>query len=673
MSRRSTREPKQAPKSLAEDDFYPEEESELGAAEEDDNLRVPKKARGKKRKADGETSDCYPKAKRARGTRGMLKQLVEMPLDVLFEIFGGLDPIDLLHLARTTQDLRALLMSRSSISVWKQSRSNIPGLPECPDDLSEPQYANLSFGKSCDFCLRTLGNIHTVWSARFKICTKCVDGQFRLKPDHWLECRRYPTELADMVPVIIKEHNRRDKVLYHVELDRRWQAEYIQAKNKRDWLKGVLEKRKPISEHADACSKWYQGIQTAREQQRASAICDRQALVMERLKKLGWEEELSKMSRGSSMPQDHPTVLKACQKELTERALSNLEEFLNSYMQTVKTRRLARERHDKLLHRLPILKSILETFVATLPANALHPSAGELFRDSVVWDIIINTPSTVDFKKEHFDPIVPMLPDIVLRWKRKIEEKLLHLIRTAAPEYTFDPETVFQLATTAFSCSGCGYKNQSLWHPRVLMHSCATKNDYSAVEDADLNDVKSALRQVYWNYRLCLSFKPYDLQLLSKVVGMCGLDPNTATAVDMDVVNPIFECVACNRPQLGRATMTWREVCVHSRVHSAGPEMTLELMNDQEAHVVRARMVEQQERDRAAPCYRELICVHCKETGNTTYLTKHVKKEHGKLNPTSEDIQPLLDANHFPNVFYLWPPREEVEEEQPSATGMVTN
>ncbi|KAF9481490.1 hypothetical protein BDN70DRAFT_803339 [Pholiota conissans] len=80
---------------------------------------------------------------------GPLNNLVEAPVDVLFEIFGLLEPRDLLHIARTTKSLRSLLMSRSSVTVWKSARSNIFGLPDCPDDLSEPQYAALMFVKRC--------------------------------------------------------------------------------------------------------------------------------------------------------------------------------------------------------------------------------------------------------------------------------------------------------------------------------------------------------------------------------------------------------------------------------------------------------------------------------------------------------------------------------------------
>ncbi|KZT09619.1 uncharacterized protein LAESUDRAFT_646055 [Laetiporus sulphureus 93-53] len=79
----------------------------------------------------------------------VLDKLPEMPLDILLEIFSHLRPLDLLHLARTTKALRTMLMSRSSISLWKGARELVGRLPDCPSDLSEPQYANLLFDQHC--------------------------------------------------------------------------------------------------------------------------------------------------------------------------------------------------------------------------------------------------------------------------------------------------------------------------------------------------------------------------------------------------------------------------------------------------------------------------------------------------------------------------------------------
>ena len=99
--------------------------------------------------------------------------MLEMPLDVLIEvrrscllhrsgegellqyptqIFHFLHPRDLLNLARTSKDFRALLMDRKSAPWWRATRSQIEGLPPCPKTLSEPAYANLLFFNHCHVC-----------------------------------------------------------------------------------------------------------------------------------------------------------------------------------------------------------------------------------------------------------------------------------------------------------------------------------------------------------------------------------------------------------------------------------------------------------------------------------------------------------------------------------------
>jgi hypothetical protein len=49
------------------------------------------------------------KIKRVRGRRGILSSLREFPLDVVAEIFGHLNPIDLINLSRTTKEIRGAL------------------------------------------------------------------------------------------------------------------------------------------------------------------------------------------------------------------------------------------------------------------------------------------------------------------------------------------------------------------------------------------------------------------------------------------------------------------------------------------------------------------------------------------------------------------------------------
>lgn len=40
-------------------------------------------------------------------------------------------------------------MHKSAISVWRSTLSQVPGLPECPPGMSEPQWVNLAFDPHC--------------------------------------------------------------------------------------------------------------------------------------------------------------------------------------------------------------------------------------------------------------------------------------------------------------------------------------------------------------------------------------------------------------------------------------------------------------------------------------------------------------------------------------------
>lgn len=118
--------------------------------------------------------------KKVRGKLGLLERVTkDVPMDVIievhkifcavacatlilshvFQIFGHLDPGDLLHLARTSRDLRDILMSKSSEGIWRAARRNVEGLPPLPSDLNEPQYAHLLFEPYCHVSVHTPTNL----------------------------------------------------------------------------------------------------------------------------------------------------------------------------------------------------------------------------------------------------------------------------------------------------------------------------------------------------------------------------------------------------------------------------------------------------------------------------------------------------------------------------------
>ncbi|KAF8961139.1 hypothetical protein BDZ97DRAFT_2077007 [Flammula alnicola] len=121
----------------------------------------PVKAKGKKKSA-------------GRKVTGTLKNFVDLPLDIIYETVSYLEPLDLLTLARLSKEFRALFMSRSSLAIWRRVLNDVPDLPSCPRDLSEPQYASLIFEKFCMACGSTRGAIDVDFKIRMRFCATCA-------------------------------------------------------------------------------------------------------------------------------------------------------------------------------------------------------------------------------------------------------------------------------------------------------------------------------------------------------------------------------------------------------------------------------------------------------------------------------------------------------------------
>ena len=136
-------------------------------ASDDPNLAPPP---SKRRKQAG-TSPA--KSKHRNKNEGKLASLPDLPLDILYEvrikllvllpairqsdvwrapqILRRLDPRDLLHLSRLSKRLHTGIMSRTFAYVWRASIAGVkgPSPPPKPDDMNEPQYVDLLWGKGC--------------------------------------------------------------------------------------------------------------------------------------------------------------------------------------------------------------------------------------------------------------------------------------------------------------------------------------------------------------------------------------------------------------------------------------------------------------------------------------------------------------------------------------------
>lgn len=234
-----------------------------------------------------------------------------------------------------------------------------------------------------------------------------------------------------------------------------------------------------------------------------------------------------------------------------------VDDFINTFMGTVKAKRLRDERHTTLLERLSILGKVYNTCVETYPINSIIPCVADVYLDPVVQDLVMGLPLSATFTDENLATVGALFPDIVLRWRKQTEEKLLNMISQGCSTQNV-PESAFQLATTIFSCTLC--PDDPLTYPRVLVHRCATKKNYNyhpVVDGDDLSVLWRSLDCSYWNAGNYMNFEAQKIAILTKVIKLCGLDPKSATREDMDKQNPIFECLACNDARKGRCTLSW--------------------------------------------------------------------------------------------------------------------
>ncbi|KAF8186739.1 hypothetical protein BJ912DRAFT_1111508 [Pholiota molesta] len=86
-------------------------------------------------------------------------------------ITSHLHPLDLLHLSRASRHFARMFLCTDNRHAWLAARRTVEGLPDCPSDLSEAQYAHVLFESICSGCGK-IGR-HLLFSLRVRFCAPC--------------------------------------------------------------------------------------------------------------------------------------------------------------------------------------------------------------------------------------------------------------------------------------------------------------------------------------------------------------------------------------------------------------------------------------------------------------------------------------------------------------------
>ncbi|KAJ7444862.1 hypothetical protein FB451DRAFT_1376335 [Mycena latifolia] len=498
-----------------------------------------------------------------------------LPLDILFEIFSYLHPLDLLRLARTTKPFRRFLLNRANVAIWRSAFDNNAregGPPACPSYMAEPAWARVAFEKTCHICFATLredpGVDSVWWEFGTRYCGDCMGSQVTSTVS--VKLKRLDPQRSDWetnfprVPRL--RYGQRLSWYYLVAHQREMIDAFIETEDE-ELRAAIVESRaeqtRVVMQHSKLCRDWAeQQIKHRREQahtrqveaenrrranelkQQATKEVRLQAIVA-KLKTLGWADE--PWMAGGTLAQQiryHPSV--DVPKPLAPRAYRELEPALLLRLTAAKHTETLKQRLRVFRTTLPLIidKTELEN-----PAFSVTPRLVDILLIPAVRKVLEQEGDAPLSPEQLISTLRPIMPALLETWVGEAEtqiathaRKLLNLEGENAPA---DPLT---LAIAYVNCpQPCGTAG---YFSRLSKHSCTSSWSHLPWSWHHGNDADS-YEVLAENCTLEKPFTPIILNFggalhgLEGVVRAYGRDPKTATVKEMAGERRLVTCSLC--------------------------------------------------------------------------------------------------------------------------------
>ncbi|KAH6894940.1 hypothetical protein BKA70DRAFT_1567797 [Coprinopsis sp. MPI-PUGE-AT-0042] len=462
-----------------------------------------------------------------------LSPFASVPLEILYEFCGYLNPLDLLHLARTSSSLRIVLLSKAARQLWIHSFDDLKqkGFPDCPADLSEPQYANLMLSVYCHNCLRDDGDTtyYLIILGRTRLCFNCARKSyvpFKLNAYPPSEILRYIpyTELtffsceyeaslsvyqanSDYVapfnqcsykapPSRASPHDLSESFDYFRQrkysvtdaqaMTREYRALGKDQVKKKAWKKRCEERRQMLWAHGTAWVQ-YERVWLQEQQEAKQALIDaRIASIRQKLVDVGWEEELTFLEAFAQPPESlgckqfHWRKFEGVAKPvpLTEEEWRKLHFNLEPWFKGTREERLYQEKASTVKARIQeYVEPIYRDFILSESGDDPFPSIAEVCLIPQICTVLEDT--TVEVTQSMLDATTAALPDFVQGWRRDREEEFLMIMRksNAYSSSKLAPTAEsLRYASTVFKCDPLYGKTHNepctIAYPEVLVHPC---------------------------------------------------------------------------------------------------------------------------------------------------------------------------------------------------------
>ncbi|KAJ7064803.1 hypothetical protein C8F01DRAFT_1128244 [Mycena amicta] len=595
-----------------------------------------------------------------RGKKGQKAcVLSEMPLDILFEIFGRCPPQDLISLSRTSHVFRTHLLSDASRGIWKAAREHADGPPVGPG-MTEQQWAHLLYGKakcqSCgapniqrvDFglqrrsCTRCL-KYNLVVTSRFKTCFPDVDPSI-------LDLLRY-THIgghshghassscwywrADIETVVAELAGLDRDIALRVSGARKKKSAFIAERT------ALIE---AIEKHAQLCATWLDGAVSRREKERQDAVEKRRNDIKARFIALGYSErDVVSIEYESAVSQAAP---------LTDRGWKMIQSQLEAVVRDAKDRRLMAERQALVAKRRNIVVQLYDEYKRSLVPDQWRslPRLYDLFKEPA-FKSVLDCADDIEITTAHFDAAVQALPEIVLSIQATRTAEMMDLLKdeptptSQTPDqepgeilpHPHSPESALAVFVCEQKCTGSrsSLRISFIGSQAAMAHQCKPPFTYHNNDTAPLKTV--------------LQLSQRGISAACALVKLAGLDPEHATCAEMDQVDARFTCLACPVRKAGnqfiQTAYPWRAAVTHfvytSAAHASPQWQSDPIFTD------RAKRAEGVDTTLSWACNH---CAHHLEKCETrAKVLEHVRTSHAIAEPAApKDFFRLSDLDRTP-------------------------
>ncbi|KAL5482932.1 hypothetical protein ACEPAI_9527 [Sanghuangporus weigelae] len=510
---------------------------------------------------------------------GKLARVLDLSVEVFCEIANYLTPVDLLQLSRTSHSLREFILSKSSRVIWVACLS-ATGIPACPPDMSEPQYANLYFEKECHACGYPRVDRLT-FHLRIRLCHGC--SKLNVVQGKLLVEHQFKGDLSQMFEIYsllpwnnldvydensFKTINSRIQNRYFLKYDFLEVVKaYLQTEPNSEERKSFVKKRhevvRNIAESVREVASWQQQRYADRFRADHELSRKRKEQIEEKLHDLGYSyEEIDSIWH---MPYDpNHTKIKWTHiiyqpRELSHRIWKNiqpkLEELIRSKRQFDKIQVMEENREERKSE----LVSLYQEYIIRekLDREDIAPLCFvDLCKIPFVTGLIEEDECGIEITRERWRLVEEKLPELWDEHAKKVERDCLDILITSA-----STGTESELSDSEIGAEGGNIDPSILWRAYVFF------SDWSGFRDiTTLVDVFSSMREhmfskvitnrFSWNRRPNITATRAANALLSSL----SL-PKETRMQQMQEMGQVFVCQQCD--PVFRKRMTWREVVFH--------------------------------------------------------------------------------------------------------------